>query len=291
MNNETRNPPAKHPHPRHHRRGDRGAGDGVMEKRTKIIDMDINKFKTNLGLAELPQELEKLILFQTDQSDKVEYSDGFAVRIDKKTGLKYGWSKDPDFLSKLLPFARANASGSFYALWIDDDDKPLSQLPVVVFGDEGGEHIVAENILQLLHLITFDSEIKVDKDHVAFKNRRKKQSDNLEKYLCWLKENFDLDRVEKPETAIKNAQAKYKDGFDEWVGRYVKKVDERVDMKFHLKMLNSTSLNEKAKQYNIKKLKGILKTKQEFKEFIKDEIKIVQSDEMRNRILTELKID
>jgi hypothetical protein len=113
--------------------------------------MDINEFKQNLGLAELPAELEKLIYFQTNESNKKGYSDGFIIRIDKKDGLK-SWCKEDGFLNRLLPFARANASGSFYALWIDDNNKPLNRLPVVVFGDEGGGHIVAENILQLMHL-------------------------------------------------------------------------------------------------------------------------------------------
>jgi hypothetical protein len=46
--------------------------------------MDINEFKANLNLTELPQELEKLIYFQTNESDKEEYSEGFGIRIDKK---------------------------------------------------------------------------------------------------------------------------------------------------------------------------------------------------------------
>ena len=253
--------------------------------------MDINEFKTNLGLTELPYELESLINFQTTQSDKIEYSDGFGVRIDTKIGLKSGWSKNNDFLNKLLPFARANYSGSFYALWINDNSKPLNQLPVVVFGDEGGEHIVAENILQLLHLITFDVEISVNEDSAKFKNRRKKPSENLEKYLEWLKENYNLDRIEKPETIIKNAQAKYKNSFDEWCSQYIEKRDKRIDIKHCLEMLSSISLNEKGKLYNLKKLKGIVKTRPDFKAFVREEMKVIQSEEMKERISTYLKLE
>ena len=253
--------------------------------------MDINEFKTNLGLAELPHELENLIHFQTTQSDKIEYSDGFCVRIDNKIGLKSGWSKNNDFLNKLLPFARANYSGSFYALWINDNSKPLNQLPVVVFGDEGGEHIIAENILQLLHLITFDTEIRVDEYCVTFKKRRKKTSENLGKYLEWLKDNYNLDKIEKPETTVKNAQVKYKNNFEEWCNQYLEKRDKRIDIKHCLKMLSSLSLNEKGKIYNLKKLKGIVKTRPDFKEFIKEEMKIIQSEEMKERILRNLQIE
>lgn len=253
--------------------------------------MDINEFKTNLGLTELPPELENLIHFQTDQSDKIEYSEGFRVCIDNKDGLKSGWSKNNDFLNKLLPFAQANASGSFYAFWINDNSKPLNQLPVVVFGDEGGEHIIAENILQLLHLITFDTEISIDEDRATFKKRRKKPSENLGKYLEWVKENYNLDRIEKPETIIKNAQEKYKNSFEEWCSQYLEKRDKRDDIKFHLKMLSSPNLNEKGKIYNMKKLKGIVKARPDFKEFLKKEMKIIQSEEMKERISRELQIN
>ncbi|MDR1450885.1 MAG: hypothetical protein LBI57_00920 [Helicobacteraceae bacterium] len=57
--------------------------------------MDINEFKANSGLMELPAELENLIHFQNNQSDNEEYSDGFGIRIDKKHGLKT-WSKNID---------------------------------------------------------------------------------------------------------------------------------------------------------------------------------------------------
>lgn len=252
--------------------------------------MDINEFKTNLGLTELPEELEKLIDFQINHSGNAEYSDGFCVRIDKKTGLQYGWSKDNNFLNKLLPFSRANASGSFYALWVNDDKAPLNQLPVVVFGNEGGEHIVAENILQLLHLITFDSEIHVSEDSATFKRRRKKPSENLEKYLEWLKENYKLGKIEKPATIINNAQAKFKSSFDEWCSQYFEKRDKRTDIKFHLKMLSTDNLNEKAKTYNIKQLKKIVKSTPDLKEFVKEEMTTIQSEEMKERVAKELKI-
>jgi hypothetical protein len=255
-----------------------------MEKK-----MDINEFKQNLGLSELPEELEKLIYFEINESNKKEYSDGFIIRIDKKDGLK-SWSKEDGFLNRLLPFARANASGSFYALWIDDNSKPLNRLPVVVFGDEGGAHIVAENILQLMHLITFDVEIVVNNDEAFFKNRRKKPSENLEKYLKWLKENYNLERTENPNVIIKNAQEKYQIFFDEWCSQYFKKHDKTDDIKFILKFLNIPALNEKAKIYNIKRLIKIVKTKPDiYKEIVKKEIEIIQSAEMKERLLKELK--
>lgn len=41
------------------------------------------------------------------------------------------------FRERLVPFAQANSSGSFFALWRRDDREDLATLPVVFCGDEG----------------------------------------------------------------------------------------------------------------------------------------------------------
>ncbi|SKA28720.1 hypothetical protein SAMN04488128_10321 [Chitinophaga eiseniae] len=65
---------------------------------------------------------------------------------------------EPVFLAQLIPFAQANGSGSFYALWQHNDSTDLNELPVGVFGDEGGEYGVAENLNRFLQLLTIDAE-------------------------------------------------------------------------------------------------------------------------------------
>ena len=57
-----------------------------------------------------------------------------------------------------MPFAQATGGGSFYALWSDGQTKTTSDMPVVVFGDEGGAHVVAENVRGLLQLLTYGVE-------------------------------------------------------------------------------------------------------------------------------------
>lgn len=74
--------------------------------------MDIKEFKENWGLTTIPIELEKLIYFQTNISSFENYSQGFGVLIDDKSGLK-SWSEDTSFLDKLFPFAQANGSVHF----------------------------------------------------------------------------------------------------------------------------------------------------------------------------------
>ena len=183
--------------------------------------MDIKEFKENWGLTPIPTELEKLIYFQTNISSFENYSDGFGVLVDDKTGLKT-WSENASFLDKLFPFAQANGSGSFYTIWNDGTTKPINEMPIVVFGDEGGVHIVAENILKLLHLITFDTEISVDFEEIYFYKDEDdyEESDDLNEFLKWLKGDYGLDQIKEPSEIIGSAQEKYKEAFDKWFGQY-----------------------------------------------------------------------
>jgi hypothetical protein len=185
--------------------------------------MHIENFKENWGMTTIPTELEKLIYFQTHDSSFENYSQGFGVLIDDKTGLK-NWSSNTSFLDKLFPFAQANCSGSFYAIWNNGTTKSTSEMPVVVFGDEGGVHVVAENILQLLHLLTFDTEISVDFQEVSFYKDEAdyEESEDLNKFVNWLKEDYGLDQIEEPSVIISAAQKKYKKEFNKWFKQYYK---------------------------------------------------------------------
>lgn len=184
--------------------------------------IDIAEFKKNSGLAEIPAELEKLIYFQNHISSLENYSQGFGVLIDDKSGLK-SWSDNETFLNHLIPFAQANGTGSFYAIWDEGTDKSPGQMPIVVFGDEGGAHIVAENILQLLHLLTYDTEILIDFDEAYFYKDEEdyEESEDLDEYLKWLKDDYGLTRIEDPNLLIKAAQEKYKKHFDHWIEQYL----------------------------------------------------------------------
>lgn len=129
------------------------------------------------------------------------------------------------FLEKLFPFAQANGSGSFYCIWNDGTSKAMNKMPIVVFGDEGGVHIVAENILQLLHLLTFDTEITVSDEEIYFyKNKDDyEESEDLNEFLKWLKSDFGLDQIHETSNIINAAQTKYKFEFDKWFKQYYDK--------------------------------------------------------------------
>jgi hypothetical protein len=183
--------------------------------------MNISDFKDNLGVTNLPAELEKLIQFQNEQSDFECYSEGFGLMIDDKSGIKT-WSEDEQFLERLFPFAQANGSGSIYAFWNDGSSEELSEFPIVVFGDEGGVHVIAENLSALMQLLTFDSEISVYHDEAYFYKDEEEyeESEGHEGYVSWLKENFNLDPITETEKLIQLAQEKYKQTFDSWFKQY-----------------------------------------------------------------------
>lgn len=180
--------------------------------------MTLEDFKKNFN-DQITNEF-ALLFHINDKLGFENYSQGFGLYEDDKSGIS-SWSEDPDFLDKLMPFAQANGSGSMYVLWNNGSGNSLSNLPVVVFGDEGGYHIVAKNILEFMQLLTYDTEISVDHEEVYFyKDEDYEESENLQKYINWLKENFNLDPIEETEPILQNAQEEYKADFDKWVSQY-----------------------------------------------------------------------
>jgi hypothetical protein len=180
--------------------------------------MELTEFAKNFKGYPISRELLLLNSFEDQYPD---YSEGFCLLVDDQSGLKT-WSENEEFLNRLMPFAQANRSDSMYALWNDGTNKPLDQLPVVVLGDEGGVHILAENTLQLMQLLTFDAEIAVGFDWVYFYKDEDdyQESPNKATYQRWLKENFSLDPVQDPNAIIEAAQNKHKAAFDHWFGQY-----------------------------------------------------------------------
>ena len=184
--------------------------------------MNLEKFKENFTGNKLPKNLISLNEFQ-NQSNKY-FSESFELRFDDKSGIE-SWSDNKNFLEKLIPFAKANASGSMYAIWKNNEELDLDELPIVVFGDEGGYNVVAENSLGLFQLLTFDKEIYVDFDTIGFFKDEDdyEESPRLKEYVTWLKENFNLDAVTETEaeSIIEKAQEKFKHEFDNWVDQYL----------------------------------------------------------------------
>jgi hypothetical protein len=91
-----------------------------------------------------------------DRIGPVYYSEGFELRgYGADSGL-HTWSEHPEFLSRFIPFAQANHSGSDYALWRCDDRTDLAALPVVLVGDEGHLYVIARDLKELFQLLAID---------------------------------------------------------------------------------------------------------------------------------------
>jgi hypothetical protein len=178
--------------------------------------MTPSQFAANFSGIETPHELASLLAFQNDQSGFESYSEGFGLLRDDKGGLR-SWSTDEVFLARLSPFAQANGSGSFYALWADG----AGNLPVIAFGDEGGVHVVAESVRGLLQILAFDAEPMIDHDGVTYyKSDGKQPSSDHAAYLAWLGE-LGLDAADDPTDIVAAAQGKHKAAFDQWITGYV----------------------------------------------------------------------
>ena len=180
------------------------------------------EFAANFAPLGAPPELTRLLAFQTEVSKFERYAKGFGLKADDKGGLR-SWSPDPAFLAGLMPFAQATGGGSFYALWSDGSSKDASALPVVVFGDEGGVHVVARDVRGLLRLLGFDAEPMVDLEGVTYyKGKTAKPSRDHDAYVAWLVD-LGLAPADDPAAEIATAKAGIGPAFEAWLGRFVER--------------------------------------------------------------------
>ncbi|WP_416972723.1 hypothetical protein [Streptomyces sp. 4F14] len=167
-------------------------------------------------------ELNLLKEFQ-DEFGYEDFADGFGLtQYGDLSGLVAGWSDDPAFTGRLVPFAQATAGGSFYALWRLDDRTDPATLPVVVFGDEGGQHVVARDLRELFQLLGFDTEISVDWDDAYF-YRPEDQPDSAhhDEYATWLDRHFGLAVTEEPDAVLAAARKELGQRFADWAEPYL----------------------------------------------------------------------
>ncbi|MDR6315875.1 hypothetical protein [Actinoplanes couchii] len=167
-------------------------------------------------------ELRLLQEFQTGTGYGA-YSECFGLDDWNDTsGLEAGWSKDPEFLARLIPFATATGGGSFYAIWRADDREDLAALPVVVFGDEGGEHVIAGDLRGLLRLLTYDTEPSVDHEEVYFHRPDDSgHSEAHDEFVTWLGTHFGLAATDDPDEIVRAAQAEWGERFAAWKEPYL----------------------------------------------------------------------
>jgi hypothetical protein len=181
---------------------------------------DLHDYAASFGDLPVPAALLDLLRFQ-DEVGFGNYSQALSLSAQDRDGLRHGWSADPEFLARLVPFARASASGSFYALWNPDPSQPPlpDRWPVVVFGDEGGEWVVARDVRELLRVSTCDVEPMIDMDRVHYfrSEHHYRKSAGLDRYVEWLREHFQIAPVDDPEEILKAAQKEWQTRFERWM--------------------------------------------------------------------------
>ncbi|WP_423598583.1 hypothetical protein [Roseateles sp. MS654] len=182
--------------------------------------IDPNDFAAPFGDRPVPEPLLALLRFQNELRG-AWYSAALRLSAENRSRLARGWSADPAFLSRLIPFARAGASGSFYALWDPDPSRMTTpaQWPVVAFGEDGGEWVVARDVRELLVIGSCDAEPRIDFDraHYVRSEHHYRKSDGLDAYGEWLRASFQLEPVEDPDAILQAAQAEWQEELERWV--------------------------------------------------------------------------
>jgi hypothetical protein len=178
-------------------------------------ELTFENFKSQFGEHAIPKELKMLFHFENEHGAE-SFSECFYLHTFDKSGLK-SWCEKQEFLDSFIEFATANGSGSSYAYWLVEKD--IENCPIVVFGDEGGIHVVANSTKDLIHLLTYDTEIMVDHGGVTFYKDEDEyeKSENKKEFVKWVKKNFGLEVLKNNkeiETIINKSQEKYKSKLD-----------------------------------------------------------------------------
>ncbi|MFC4014431.1 hypothetical protein ACFOY2_44920 [Nonomuraea purpurea] len=134
-----------------------------------------------------------------DSLDGEPYSYGFEL-FEYGCVSPLGPEPPAELRDRLIPFAQATASGSFYALWKRDGGTDLARLPVIFCGDEGELYIEARDLPELFRLLAAKDE--GEPAHGA--------------YVAWLKRTFGLAPAERPAAIYDAALVEYGRAFADW---------------------------------------------------------------------------
>jgi hypothetical protein len=184
--------------------------------------IDIIDFSKNFNGLTIPTELVMLLDFEKTMPSDEFYSAGFELTVDEaKHGLKT-YSEDVVFLNSIMEFADADGMGSTYGFWLRNNNKNLAEAPIVIFGGEGGNHIVASNILELFQILTYDVEPMVGWDEVYYYKDEEdyEPSEQREAFKKWLFDNFKISETNNADSIVKAAQEKYQAAFKDWMKNY-----------------------------------------------------------------------
>jgi hypothetical protein len=183
--------------------------------------LKLKDYKKNFHHHDVPDTLAKLLEFQNSQTGP--FCRGFELALDDRAKLM-PFSEKREFLDALCPLGKANSAGSIYVLWTRDPAKAVGECPVLAFGDAGGVHIVAENLLQLMRILTLDAEPMIDAESLLYmKDDGEPPSPGAAAYVAWLEKHFHLKPVKavaEVELIVRSAQSFLEKPLQSWLGHF-----------------------------------------------------------------------
>jgi hypothetical protein len=168
----------------------------------------------------LPHELVELIEFDIKFGAREYYSAGFELKADPDESGLHTYSQAPAFLSRLVSFATADETGSYYAFWLRNDTKDLACAPVVIFGGEGGYHLVAKNFRELMEILVQDAEPLVSWDEVSYTTDLSNNGLPAQ-FAVWAREKLHVEASVLADEIVSNAQRELAQEFHDFMRSFV----------------------------------------------------------------------
>lgn len=209
----------------------------LLEKNQFAHIILLSDYSKQFGKYKIPIELELLLQFQNKFPAFAQF---FFLRKEESSDFLSSWcdieALQAEFCSHIYPFAVANSTGSTYTFWDNGIETELNKMPILVFGDEGGLHLVAKNILVLLEQLTFDTEIYVYQDEVYFLTDKDDddytESLYADEFKAFVKKHFNIDPTNDANKLIDDTQNSLKISFNDWYDKYqIKDDDSEINSK------------------------------------------------------------
>ena len=183
--------------------------------------LKLKDYKKNFHHHDVPDALGRLVELQNSLPGP--FCQGFSLALDDRSKLM-PFSEKREFLDALCPIGPANGSGALYVLWTREAVKEVGDCPVLVFGDAGAVHIVAENVLQFLRVLTLDAEPMIDGESLIFmKDDGGPPSPGAPAYATWLETHFHLKPVKgvaEVELLVRSTQSFLEKPLQSWLKHF-----------------------------------------------------------------------
>ncbi len=183
--------------------------------------LKLKEFKKNFHHHEIPDEISRLVEFQNAIGKP--FCRGFQLALDDKARLRPIFEKR-EFLDAMCPLGKATSAGSLYVIWARESVKQIGDCPVLAFGDEGGVHIVAENSLQLMRILTLDAEPMIDSESLVFmKDDGEPASAGAQEYAVWLEKHYKqtpVKSVAEVDLVVRTAQSLLEKPLQGWLKHF-----------------------------------------------------------------------